>query len=252
MFFFLFCNKVDSLRQELDVPHLLDYAEISIDVCSSCLGQFKSLSLVEVKELLKKSKTKSCDMDPIPTSILKKCLETLGGQITSIINSSLSQSHFPSILKRSMVIPSIKKNSLNPNKFSSYRPISNLSFLSKIIEKSIAMQLERYLLENNLYPQKQSGYRRYHSTETVLIKIFNHECCALDDGRNAVLVLLDLSSAFDNHEILLERLQTRFGFTGEVLIWLRSYLTERQQFVVLIVFNLIHKLLDVVFLKDLS
>ena len=64
-----FANKVDSLRQELDVPHLLDYAEISIDVCPSCLGEFKSLSLVEVKELLKESKTKSCDMDPIPTSI---------------------------------------------------------------------------------------------------------------------------------------------------------------------------------------
>ena len=105
--------------------------------------------------------------------------------------------------------------------------------MSKIIEKSIAKQLERYLLESNLYPQKQSGYRRYHSTETVLIKIFNDVCCALDDGRNAVLVLLDLSSAFDtvDHEILLQRLQTIFGFTGQVLKWLRSYLTERQQFV---------------------
>ena len=77
----------------------------------------------------------------------------------------------------------MKKNSLNPNEFSSYRPISNLPFLSKIVEKSIAMQLECYLLENNLYPLKQSGYRRYHSTETVLIKIFNDICCALDDGR---------------------------------------------------------------------
>ena len=97
----------------MDVAHLLNYAEISIDVCSSCLGEFKSLSLVEVKELLKESKAKSCDMDPIPTSILKQCLETLGGQITSIINCFLSQSHFPSILKRSIVILSIRKNSLN-------------------------------------------------------------------------------------------------------------------------------------------
>ena len=130
-----------------------------------------------------------------------------------------------------MVIPSIKKNSFNTNDFSSYGPISNFPFLSKIIEKSIAMQLERYLLENNLYSQKQSGSRRHHSTETVLIRIFNDVCCALDDGRNAVLVLLDLSSVFDtvDHEILLELMQT--SFTGKVLKWLRSYLTERQQFV---------------------
>ena len=105
--------------------------------------------------------------------------------------------------------------------------------MSKIVEKSIAIQLERYLLENNLYPLKQSGYRMHHSTETVLIKISNDLCCALDEGRNAVLVLLDLSSAFDmvDHDILLERLQTRFGCTGKVLKWLRSYLTQRQQFV---------------------
>ena len=103
--------------------------------------------------------------------------------------------------------------------------------MSKIVEKFIAMQLECYLLENNLYPLKQSGYRRYHSTETVLIKLFNDICCALDDDRNAVLVLLHLSSAFDtvDHEILLERLRTRFGCTGKVLKWLRSYFTERQQ-----------------------
>ena len=94
-----------------------------------------------------------------------------------------------------MVIPFIKRNSLNPNEFSSPRPISNLSFLSKIIEESIAIHLERYLLENNLYLHKQSRYRRHHSTETVLIKIFNDVCCALDNGKNAVLVLLELSSA---------------------------------------------------------
>ena len=105
--------------------------------------------------------------------------------------------------------------------------------MSKIIEKSISIQLESYLLDNNLYPLKQSEYRRHHSTETFLIKIFNDICCDLDDGRNALSVLLNLSSASDtvDHEILLQRLQTRFGCTFKVLKWLRSYLTDRQQFV---------------------
>ena len=122
-----------------------------------------------------------------------------------------------------MVIPFIKRNSLNPNEFSSPRPISNLSFLSKIIEESIAIHLERYLLENNLYLHKQSRYRRHHSTETVLIKIFNDVC----------LSSFRIIFGFDkiDHEILLERLQTRFGFTCKIPKWLGSYLTEWQQFV---------------------
>ena len=65
----------------------------------------------------------------------------------------------------------------------------------------------------------QSGYRKYHSTETTLIKLFNDIGCALDQGNNTALILLDLSSAFDtvDHLILLDRLQTRFGITGNVL-----------------------------------
>ncbi|KAI6650114.1 RNA-directed DNA polymerase from mobile element jockey-like [Oopsacas minuta] len=115
-------------------------------------------------------------------------------------------------------------NSLYPNEFSSYRPISNLPFMSKIVVKSIAIQLEHYLLENNLYLLKQSGYKIHHPTETVLIRAFNDLCCDLDEGRNTMLILLDLTAAFDtvDHEIIFEHLQTRFGSTtGKVLKWFR-------------------------------
>ena len=114
-----------------------------------------------------------------------------------------------------------------------YRPIANLPFLSKIIEKAILMQLDLHLKNNNLYPSMQSGYRRFHSTETALIKVFTDICCALYRGKNAVLILWDLSCAFDilDHEILISRLRTRFGFTGNVLKWLQSYLSDRRQFV---------------------
>ena len=76
----------------------------------------------------------------------------------------------------------------------------------------------------------QSGYRRFHSTETSLIRLFNYIGCALDKGDNAVLLLLDLSSAFDtiDHETLIERLKMRFGLTGNVLKWIKSYLLSRQ------------------------
>ena len=76
----------------------------------------------------------------------------------------------------------------------------------------------------------QSGYRKYHSTETTLLKLFIDIGCALDQGNNAMLIMLDLSSAFDtvNHLILLDRLQTRFGITGNVISLLRSFLFQRQ------------------------
>ena len=97
------------------------------------------------------------------------------------------------------------------------------------------MQLDLYLKNNNLYSSMQSDYRRFHSTETALIKVFTDICCALDCGKNAVLILLDLSCAFVtlDHEILISRLRTRFGFTGNVLKWLQSYLSDRRQFVII-------------------
>ena len=79
----------------------------------------------------------------------------------------------------------------------------------------------------------QSGYKKYHSTETTLIKLFNDIGCALDQGSNAALILLDLSSAFDtvDHIILQDCLQSRFGITGNVLSLLRSFLFQRHSVV---------------------
>ena len=124
--------------------------------------------------------------------------------ITAIINTSISRAILPSNPKLAMMIPSLKKPSLDINDLSSYRPVANLAFLSKIIERAIIEQLDSYLLIYGLYPPMQSVYRKFHSTGTVLIKIFNDISCALDEAKNAVLILLDLSCAFDtvDHNIL--------------------------------------------------
>ena len=82
-----------------------------------------------------------------------------------------------------MIIPSLKKPSSDINTLANYRPIANLPFLSKIIEKAILKQLDLHLENNNLYPSMQSGYRRLHSTEPALIKVFTDICCALDHGK---------------------------------------------------------------------
>ena len=78
-----------------------------------------------------------------------------------------------------------------------YRPISNLALLGKIIERSAIQQLQLYLSDNNLYASTQSAYRPFHSVETAGVKVQNDILAALDHGKEALLVLLDFSAAFD-------------------------------------------------------
>ena len=101
---------------------------------------------------------KFCDLDPIPTKILIKCLPELLPLISFIVNESLVKGEFPIKLKEALIRPSLKKRGLDGESLSNYRPISNLSFLSKIIEKCVSIQLTSYLEDNNLLSKVQSGY----------------------------------------------------------------------------------------------
>ena len=92
----------------------------------------------------------TCDLDPIPTFIVKECLEVLLPPITKIGNLSLVLGVFPAELKSARVKPLIKKVSLDPEINKNYRPGSNLAFISKVIEKAAASQLQNYIRDNNL------------------------------------------------------------------------------------------------------
>jgi len=113
---------------------------------------------------------------------------------------------------------------LEPRKLKNYRPVSNLSFVSKLVERAAVKQLTDYLETNGLLPLLQSAYRSHHSTETALLKVLSDILTAIDDKKVTLLALLDLSAAFDcvDHDILLFRLQSRFGLDGAVLAWMRS------------------------------
>ena len=129
--------------------------------------------------------------------------------------------------------PLLKKPSLDHDNLKNYRPVSNLSFLSKSLEKIVLSQLSAYLSSDNLFCSSQSAYRAGHSTETPLLKVMNDIPRALDDSNISVLTLLDLSAALDtiDHKILLDRLEHLYGISGTARSWFKSYLTGRTRMV---------------------
>ena len=186
-----------------------------------------------MKECILNSAPKSCELDPIPSKLLIECLDCILPSLTDLFNSSLASGIFPQCFKSDLVTPILKKRCLDHNDLNNYRPVSNLCFIAKILEKLVLSQVSSYLNSHNLYNTCQSAYRPGHSTETALLKVVNDLFLSLNKGNISVLALLDFSSAFDtiDHTILVHRLHTDFGFTDTVLQWFSSYLTDRTHYV---------------------
>ena len=144
---------------------------------------------------------------------------------------SLIEGIVPSSMKSAVIKPLLKKENLDCNILKNYRPVSNLTFLSKVLEHVVAKQLKEYMSNNNLQEPFQSAYKQYHSTESALLMVHNDILCAMENQGVTLLVLLDLSSAFDtiDHPVLLSRLQHHLGINGTILAWFESYLSDRTQ-----------------------
>ena len=143
---------------------------------------------------------KMCKLDPIPTSLVKKCFVSLGPLILNIINRSFNENIFPEVLKHALVTPGIKDNNANIDDYKNYRPLSNLPFLSKLLEKNAYLQLNRHIEHNKLHSKFQSSYRKNHSCETAMFKVISDIQKSVNDNYNVALVLLDSSAAFDTVE----------------------------------------------------
>lgn len=231
-----FEEKIKKIRETLDKAAPLCLTVEDNHQTAAELSQYNQVSQEDISNIIKKCPSKSCALDPIPTSLLKdsKVSNAVVPSITAIINSSITSGTVPKDLKVSHVIPLIKKPGLDREIFKNYRPVSNLAFLHKILEKVVASQLTAHLAAHGLNDPLQSAYRRGHSTESAMLKIKADLDLILDKGDAALVVLLDLSAAFDtiDHKVLLSRLQTYTGVTRTALLWIRSYLTDRKQIAV--------------------
>ncbi|XP_003724061.1 uncharacterized protein LOC763238 [Strongylocentrotus purpuratus] len=190
-----FFNKVTKIRDDIDVE-LSSGQCVQHDESSSVpvLTDFAKTSISEIKRVVMNSPTSSSSM------------------------------------QRTLVKPLLKKPNLDRQDFASYRPVANLSFLSKVIERIVSARLQSFLNDNNLQDNFQSAYREKHSVETALLRVQNDIHTEMDSGKVTGRILLDLSSAFDtvDHVILLERLQF-MGIGGQAHQWLTSYLSNRSQ-----------------------
>ncbi|NJL57478.1 hypothetical protein HC928_21855 [bacterium] len=222
-----FDNKVEKVRMDTAGAHELPLLRTT----QHSLGQFHTCSEEEVRRIIMKSPATTCRLDPVPSSIIREFLDLLLPFITRMVNASLSQGRLPQSQKRAIISPLIKKVGLDVNEMGNFRPVSNLTYTSKIVERAVSSQLHEYLQEHHLLPKNQSAYRRHHSTETAMLRVLSDALRAADIRQVTLLTLLDLSAAFDcvDHDLLFKRLEVSFGLSRDVLGWFRSFLSDRSQ-----------------------
>ena len=229
-----FTDKIQKIRQAVSASlpgsgHVSSQCPPQINT----MAQFHPINHKTLEDTIQHLKSSTSCLDILPTDFFKSVSECMASDLLQIVNTSLLSGVFPQSLKTAVIKPLLKKNNLDTSQLSNYRPISNLPFLSKIIEKVVHKQLTDFLALSNGFDVFQSGFRPHHSTETALIKVFNDIHLNTDNGKISVLVLLDLSAAFNtvDHNILLGRLENWLGFSGTVLDWFKSYLKDRDYFV---------------------
>ena len=220
-----FIGKINRICSDLDKHEKYKLLHISLN---QTLSNFKPITNNSVIKIINSMTTKSCESDPIPNTIFKKVASFIIDEITAIINISLLEGVFADQWKNAIVHPLPKKAGLD-HTLQNYRPVSNLPFLSKVVEKCMVEQLTTHCMHPDLMPDYQSAYRTNYSCEMALVKLTSDILNAMEYQRATALVVLNMSVDCDtvDHGILLEVLNHRFGIDGSALDWYNSYLQGR-------------------------
>ena len=186
-----FKKKIDKIMHSLSSGLTSDSDSLS-DIPVNTVVQWASFSGVNdesVHKIILKSPTKSCILDPMPTWMIKDQLELLLPATVRIINASIETGEVSKCLKNAVVTPLLKKASLDRNILKNYRPVSNLPFMSKTLERVVARQLADHMNNNNLHEPLQSAYTPFHNTETALLKVHNDILSSMDNQGITIFIL---------------------------------------------------------------
>ena len=197
---------------------------------SFTFSHFRSVTEADILRYIRETRKTCCSLDPINVSKLGEAYESAALAVCAIINSSFDEGHFVASEERGLNRPYLKKIGLDVRDLSNYRPVTNLTHLSKIIERAMLDQLVPFLEEVGVVPRYQSAYRKLHSTETALCKIHDDLVSNTCHGKASILVLLDLFAAIDTveHQLLLNDFSD-CGAEGTALSLLESYLENTEQ-----------------------
>ena len=168
-------DSAQAIETELANSHpILEPQQLQTHELTCTMSEFDHVSEEDIQKYIMNTPAKPCLLDPIPTWFIKQNVCMFVPVITQIVNCSLNISTFPDSLKHAIISPVIKKQSLNPNDLKNHRPVSNITYLSKIIERHAVDTIARYLTDNNLGEPLQSAYKPAHSTEFALLKVKNY------------------------------------------------------------------------------
>ena len=188
----------------------------------------------ELKQIINDTCIKTSVDDPLPAKLLKSILDDILPYLCSLINKSLTEGSMDSI-KQSLIIPLLKKSGLDPELLSNYRPVSNLVFVSKLIERVVLNRLNDHLDKNALQTHSQHGYKKFHNIEIMLPGIMNDVLEGFDKNNATIILFLDLTAAFDTIDAnkLLDILLNQIVISGTALSWFKSFLVGRSQRVII-------------------
>jgi hypothetical protein len=218
---------VSTVRYAEEVNNMLPmYERENTTHCDEIL-YFKYVTPEDIVNAVCSFKSNATGVDLLSIKFVKICLPLILPVLEHIFNFSMQNGKFPKFWKMSNIRPVAKIK--NPSSCKDYRPVSILCLLAKVLEKLVHVQVNEFINAKNILPPFQSGFRQGHNTTTALIKVTDDVRRAIDKRMLTILLLLDMSKAFDcvHHTLLLKKLKF-INFSDSVIQWFQSYLSERK------------------------
>ena len=228
-FLFYFKDKISKIRETFTRHTNIPDPETVLVVKQ--LDTFDPATDDELRAIVMSYGVSCSPEDPIHVNLVLQNLDLLLPFWLELVNLSLSTGSM-ACLKSAVILPLLKEvdDFVDPEIFKNYRPVSNLLFLSKLVERCVASRLDKHMMDNNLESKYQYGYKKGHSTEMLLVNVINSLLSAFDNKQATVLLLLDLSAAFDTvDQDKLLHILVNIGITGTALKWFSSFLKGRTQ-----------------------